>query len=346
MASQQVTTKFQDFIPSDLTFTKFEENERSKGQNLGYPRYKKDGQRLMLQGPKIKLNSYGVPQAGDYYPTDSSRAFIKVPLDLSNPEVKEFYEKLKGIDEVMESDAFKTEQFGKDKKKKYKYMPIVRVPEEEPDAEDDPKKKKYPRPPYAKFKLNVTWPETKITTEVFISTMKDGKRERTKQEINSIDEFASHVRFNSTIRPIITPVKSWCEKKVKQGSDYMLYGVTFKIIKIEVEPPENNNSLLSTYLNNDAFIDSDDEEPSFQGKPSAPINTAKLPLVKSSTVKKHVVDDEEDEDEDPKAAESEEESEAEESEQEESEEEEEPIPEPPKPKGKAAPPKASSTKKK
>ncbi len=343
MTSQQVTTKFQDFIPADLTFTKFEENERSKGQNLGYPRYKKDGQRLMLQCPKIKLNSYGVPQAGDYYPTDSSRSFIKVPLDLNNAEVKEFFDKLKGIDENMESDAFKTEQFGKDKKKKYKYMPIVRVPEEDPDAEDDPKKKKYPRPPYAKFKLNVTWPETKIITEVFLSTMKDGKRERTKQEINSIDEFASHVRFNSTIRPIITPVKSWCEKKVKQGSDYMLYGVTFKIIKIEVEPPENSNSLISSYLNNDAFIDSDDEESAFQGKPSEPVNIVKLPLVKSSTAKKHVVEESDEEDEDPKVDESEEEeSEAEEEE----EEEEEPIPEPPKPKGKAPPPKASSTKKK
>ncbi len=333
MTSQQVTTKFQDFIPSNLTFTKFEENERSKGQNLGYPRYK-DGQRLMLQCPKIKLNSYGVPQAGDYYPTDSSRAFIKVPLDLNNEEVKEFYEKLKGIDENMESDAFKTEQFGKDKKKKYKYMPIVRVPEEDPDAEDDPKKKKYPRPPYAKFKLNVTWPDTKIITEVFLSTMKDGKRERTKQEINSIDEFASYVRFNSTIRPIITPVKSWCEKKVKQGSDYMLYGVTFKIIKLEVEPPENNNSLLSTYLNNDAFIDSDEEESSFQGKPSAPVNTTKLPLVK----KTHVEEEEEEEEDDKE--------EEEEEEEEEESEEEEPIPEPPKPKGKAAPPKATSTKKK
>jgi hypothetical protein len=338
MTSQQVTTKFQDFIPSDLTFTKFEENERSKGQNLGYPRYKKDGQRLMLQCPKIKLNSYGVPQAGDYYPTDSSRAFIKVPLDLNNAEVKEFYEKLKDLDEIMDSDAFKTEQFGKDKKKKYKYMPIVRVPEEDPDAEDDPKKKKYPRPPYAKFKLNVTWPETKIITEVFLSTMKDGKRERAKQEINSIDEFASHVRFNSTIRPIITPVKSWCEKKVKQGSDYMLYGVTFKIIKIEVEPSENTNSLLSNYLNNDAFIDSDEEESAFQGKPSEPVNTAKLPLVKSSTVKKTVVDESDEEEEES-------ESDPEPEPEEESEEEEEPIPEPPK-KGKAAPPKASSTKKK
>jgi hypothetical protein len=121
----------------------------------------------------------------------------------------------------------------------------------------------------------------------------------------------------------------------------MLYGVTFKIIKIEVEPPENNNSLLSNYLNNDAFIDSDDEESTFQGKPSEPVSMTKLPLVKSSTAKKHVVDDD-DEDEDPHAEEEEEEEE--ESEAEESEEEE-PIPEPPK-KGKVAPPKATSTKKK
>jgi hypothetical protein len=336
MTSQQtVTTKYQDFIPSDLTFTKFEENERSKGQNLGYARYKKEGQRLMLQCPHIKLNSYGVPQPGDYYPTDSSRAFIKVPLDLSNTDVNEFYEKLKGIDEVMESDEFKTMQFGKDKKKKYKYMPIVRVPEEDPDAEDDPKKKKYPRPPYAKFKLNVTWPDTKILTEVFISTMKDGKRERTKAEVNSIDEFASHVRFNSTIRPIITPVKAWCEKKVKQGSDYMLYGVTFKIIKIEVEPPENNNSLLSNYLNNDAFIDSD-EESEFQGKPavtssvSTAVSTTKLPLKVNKNTKQEEDDEESDEEE-------------EDEEEEEEEDEPEPIPEPPK-KGKNPPPKGTTTK--
>ncbi len=323
MSTQQTTTKFQDFNVSDLTFTKFEENERSKAQNLAFPRYK-ETQRLMLQGPWIDMNAYGVPQLGEYYKTDKDRAFIKIPLDLSNPEVKEFYEKLESIDEMMNSKEFKTQQFGA-KANKYKYAyPICRVPMEEEDEEDE-KKKKYPRPPYMKVKLDATWPETKILTQVYTSVMKDGKREREKQTVESVDDFANVVRYLSKIRPIIQPVKAWCEKKGKMGKDYLEYGMTFKLIKIEVEPHVGGGSNISQYLNNDAFIDSDDEEdkPKFQGKPAAK-TISPLPLVKQT--KKESEDEEEEEDE-PQAGD----------EDEESEEESEPEPEPVKPvKGKGA----------
>uniref|UniRef100_A0A6C0HUF9 Uncharacterized protein n=1 Tax=viral metagenome TaxID=1070528 RepID=A0A6C0HUF9_9ZZZZ len=326
MSTQQTTTKFQDFNASDLSFTKFEENERSKAQNLAFPRFK-ESQRLMLQGPWIDMNAYGVPQLGEYYKTDKDRAFIKIPLDLNNPEVKEFYEKLQSIDELMSSKEFKAQQFG-DKAKKYKYAyPICRVPIDD-DEDEDKKKSKYPRPPYMKVKLDATWPETKILTQVFTSVMKDGKREREKQEVESVDDFANVVRYLSKIRPIISPVKAWCEKKGKMGKDFLEYGITFKLVKVEVEPHVGNSSNLSSYMNNDAFIDSDDEDadkPKFQGKPAA-ASTAKitLPLIKNKK-------ESDDEDEEEK-----EESEAEESEPEE-ESEEEPEPEPVKPvKGKGA----------
>jgi hypothetical protein len=327
MTTQQTTTKFQDFNVADLTFTKFEENERSKAQNLAFPRYK-DTQRLMLQGPWIDMNAYGVPQLGEYYKTDKDRAFIKIPLDLSNPEVKEFYEKLETIDEMMNSKEFKTQQFGA-KANKYKYAyPICRVPMEEEEEEDE-KKKKYPRPPYMKVKLDATWPETKILTQVYTSVMKDGKREREKQTVESVDDFANVVRYLSKIRPIIQPVKAWCEKKGKMGKDYLEYGMTFKLIKIEVEPHVGGGSNISQYLNNDAFIDSDDEDekPKFQGKPAATSskNISPLPLVKQT---KKESDDEEEEDE-PQAGDEDEESEE--------ESEPEPEPEPVKPaKGKGA----------
>jgi hypothetical protein len=324
MSTQQKTTKFQEFAAKDLSFTKFEENERSKAQNLAFPRYK-ETQRLMLQGPWIDMNAYGVPQLGEYYKTDKDRAFIKIPLDLSNPEVKEFYEKLQTIDELMSSKEFKAQQFG-DKAKKYKYAyPICRVPMEDEDEEDEKKKSKYPRPPYMKVKLDATWPETKITTQVYTSIMKDGKREREEQKVESVDDFANVVRYLSKIRPIISPVKAWCEKKGKMGKDFLEYGITFKLVKVEVEPHVGNSSNLSSYMNNDAFIDSDEEadEPKFQGKPAVSVaKTTTLPLVKNTKN-----DDDEDE-EDPQV---------DEDEDEESEAEEEPEPEPVKPvKGKGA----------
>jgi hypothetical protein len=333
MSTQQTTTKYQDFDIKDLTFTKFEENERSKAQNMAFPRFK-ESHRLMLQAPWIDMNAYGVPQLGEYYKTDKDRAFIKIPLDLNNPEVKEFYEKLQSIDEMMSSKKFKEQQFGA-KASKYKYAyPICRVPVEDEEDDEDKKKSKskYPRPAYMKVKLDATWPETKITTQVFTSIMKDGKREREKQEVESVDDFANHVRYLSKIRPIITPVKAWCEKKAKMGSNEMQYGVTFKLVKIEVEPHVGGGSNMSQYMNNDAFIDSDDEDtPKFQGKP-ATTKVSTLPLInkKTEAIKD---DDEEEKDDEESEAEEKEESEAEE----ESEEEPEPIPEPPKQtKGKSA----------
>jgi hypothetical protein len=159
--------------------------------------------------------------------------------------------------------------------------------------------------------------------------MKDGKREREKQNVESVDDFANIVRFRSKIRPIITPVKAWCEKKGKMGKDYLDYGITFKLVKVEVEPAAGGNSNLSQYMNNDAFIDSDDEDESkFQGKPA--VNNSKtsvLPLVNKNIKKES--EDEEEEEEDPQVDESEEE--------EEEESEPEPEPEPVKPaKGKGA----------
>ena len=103
-------------------------------------------------------------------------------------------------------------------------------------------------------------------------------------DTKTISEFADIVRYQSRIRAIIRPVKGWAEKKTKTGSDKMLYGITFKLIKVEVEPVEQGFAELSSYMANDAFIDSDDDdEPVSKGK--------------SSPVKQTVVADSSDEDE-------------------------------------------------
>jgi hypothetical protein len=179
----------------------------------------------------------------------------------------------------------------------------------EDEEMDDENKKKYPRPPYMKVKLDTTYPEAKVKTQVFTSIMKDGKREREKQTVTTVDEFSSVARFLSTIRPIIRPVKGWCEKKVRQGNDYMQYGITFKLIKIEVEPAEGTTNNLSQYMNNDAFIDSDDDETPVQPKKQTSVVSTPVSFSKQK-----------DENEEEEKSESE------------SDEEEEPEPEPEPPK--------------
>jgi hypothetical protein len=311
----QTTIKYQDFEPSDLKFKKFEEGKQG-GQLISFTE-----KPILLQAPWIKLYTYGIPRAGEYYKTDASRAFIKVPLDMDNAEINEFVTKMQGIDKYMKSKEFKTMQFGS-KADKYNYLDIVRFPEEE---EDEKNKSKYPRPPYMKVKIDTHWneditAETKVKTEVFTSILKDDKREREHKDIQTIPEFADIVSYNSNIRMIIRPMKAWCEKKAKTGNSHMLYGVIFKLIKVEVEPSAKTNSLVS--VNNNAFIDSDDDEdPKFQGKPTE-FKTGTLPL-------KKIVKEESEEEE--------------EEEEEESEDEADPVPEPVK-KGKT-PAKPSKNKK-
>ena len=118
---KSLTTKFDQFQADRLSFTPLEENERSKGQKISYSRYNHpqlgEGQSLLLQGPWMLLSTYGVPSIGEYYKEDKDRAFVKVPLDLSDPDVKMLVDEFNKIDERIGSDEYKKEQFGKNAKK-------------------------------------------------------------------------------------------------------------------------------------------------------------------------------------------------------------------------------------
>lgn len=334
--TEQETTKFQDFNVSQLSFTELTENDRSKSQLIAYPRYGKNGQALMLQAPWIKLDDYGVPRMSEYIKSDADRAKLKIPLNSEYPESQAFQDKMGELDNYLGSAEMKDKLFGK-KASKYKYIPIVRSPLEEDEDDENKKKSKRtrPYPPYIKPKIDTTWPDTKIKTKIFKSTLtEDGKRERTAnvvpildeegkavmdengnntyRPIETITEYADFVTYQSNVRVIISPVKLWAQKK-PSGTDPMLqYGMMFKIIKMEVEPSAGNvNSLIATYRNNDKFIDSDDEEDmtQFRGPPPSPAKNA-LPLKKTAPTMQQP-DDEEEEDEEEQVDEPEEEEEPE-----------------------------------
>jgi hypothetical protein len=164
------------------------------------------------------------------------------------------------MDEKIGSDAFKEKMFG-NKASKYQYQPIFRLPQEEDEDTKKEAKKDYgPKHPYMKLKIDTTYPDNQVKSIVFTSVMEGGKRVRSKVDgIKSIDDFASHVCWMSRIRPIVRPVKLWAQAANKKDPTY---GLTFKIAKTEVEPPNKSNSNFKQFIESDAFVDSDNESES------------------------------------------------------------------------------------
>lgn len=266
-SAKEMTTNYSDVDVLRLGFTDLEDNTRSKGQKIAYPRYDHHSNGsdspLFIQFPWVDLKSYGIPRLGEYYSDDSQRAFVKIPLDQSIPEIKNFSELLKSIDEKLGSEEFKEKMFGS-KASKYEYQPIFRLPQEDDETPKDPNKKDYgPRQPYMKLKIDTTFPDNKVKSIVFTSVPgAGGKRTRTKVEgISTIDDISSHICFMSKIRPIGRPVKLWAQAPNKKDPTY---GLTFKMAKVEVEPPSKSNSNVKQYLESDAFLDSDEESESIE----------------------------------------------------------------------------------
>jgi len=255
------------FEPENLSFTKPEENSRSKGQLIGFSRYhdpkSKRDKELFLQTCWLELNDYGIPQIGEFFKTDSDRDSIKIPCNLNNLDCLVMVNKFKKFDEILSSKDKKDEFFGK-KGKNYNYVPVFREIIEDiqdSDDEEDTKKKntkKKVKQPYIKFKLNISYNTKENETIIYSSVKENDKRVRTRLEnIKTIDDIARAVPYMSKIRCIIKPVKLWAQPATKKDPQY---GITFKVYKIEVEPPINSYTVNKTILESDNFIDSDEEE--------------------------------------------------------------------------------------
>ena len=286
--AKSLTTKYDKFEADRLSFTPLEDNERSKGQKIAYPRYNHpthgENQPLFVQGPWMTMFNYGVPTLGEYYKEDKDRAFVKCPLDMEDPEVVKMVEELQKVDEQYNSTEFKNESFGK-YAKKYTYQTIVRQPLVDEDDE-------VTRPAYMKLKLDLTWPDCNVKTVVVKSELLDtGKRVREELEVETVGDFANHVNYMCKFRPIFRPVKMWAhQQKMKDPQ----YGIVFKLIKIEVEPSKNNNSLYQNYLSGDVFLDDDEEVSTPKVAASKETETVKKSSAKQS---KRVVEDSDSSDE-------------------------------------------------
>lgn len=283
--AKELTVNYSDVEVARMSSTDLEENERSKGQKIAYPRYDHPtlgpNQALMVQFPWIRLETYGVPRAGEYYKNDSDRAFVKVPLNTSVSEVQSLVEKIKEIDAYFSSEEFASKLLGK-KWNKYTYQPIYResTVTQDDDSEDEGKSKKkstLPKFPYLKLKVDTEYGSGAIKTKVFRSEMVNDKRQRTEvTDMATLDDFARVVSFQSNFRPIVRLVKFWAQPLTKKDPTW---GATLKIVKTEVEPSAKGNSLYKDYMNSDAFLDSDEES----GNQSKPVVTKQVAHVESDS---------------------------------------------------------------
>ena len=275
--AKEMTVNYTDLDVARISSTELQENERSKGQRIAFPRYEHPtlgpNQALMMQFPFIKLETYGVPRAGEYYKNDSDRAFVKVPLNTSVPEVATLVEKVKELDAYFASEAFASTLVGK-KWNKYKYQPIFREANVQADEDSDDetaakKKSTGPKLPYLKLKIDTDYGTNAIKTKLFRSVTEGGKRQRNEvpaDELQSVDDLARIVSYQSNFRPIVRLVKFWAQPISKKDP---MWGATLKIVKAEVEPTSKGNGLYKEYMNSDAFLDDDDGE-SKQTQQSAP----------------------------------------------------------------------------
>ena len=142
-----------------------------------------------------------------------------------------------------------------------------------------------------KIKLDLTWPDGNVKTEVWKSeVIENGKRVRNKMELETVTEFASHVNYLCKFRGIFRPVKLWAhQSKMKDPS----YGIVFKLVKVEVEPSSSSSASVQNYLQGDVFVDDDDDET----PPTTVQSAKKVEAVKVET-KKVVEDNSSDDDSD------------------------------------------------
>ena len=301
--NSKITKVYTKFEPNRIHFTDLEENKRSKGQKIAYVRYNdknKGDQTLLLQTPQILLDTYGLPKKGDYYTDEKQRSFIKVPLDQEIPDIKIFHDKLTELDDILDSDEMRIQIFGSLKKSKgWKYQTIIREPvaqtieeNSDSDSENDDATKEtetantYPRPSYMKAKFNLNFDTGDITTKMF--KLVDGQRE--KVNVTTLESVEQLVTFRSTVRLVLMPNKLWAMK----AYDGKKYGMTFKIMHLEVVPVERTS--LKQYFDNDAFVDSDDEDSEEATTNATATATTNANATATTTVKSTLNNDDSDED--------------------------------------------------
>jgi hypothetical protein len=225
------TVKFSDINASLITATELKKNKYSKLQMVSFVHYDSNLP-LIIQLPKIHLETYGIPRISQYITEDSKRMVIKVPLNtLTDFKILELSKILIDIDKHISSPEIARHVLGENYKK-YTYSPIYRH-NEDVDRLD-----------YFKLKLDVDYQDGSIKTQLF----KDGEQ---VQDINNINDFSRVLCYNCKFTGVVKIDKIWAQPSSLNNP---IWGVTLKLLKAKVEAPD-----INYHEGTIEFIDSDEE---------------------------------------------------------------------------------------
>ena len=229
--SKSFTTKYSDLNASLITATELKKNKYSKLQMVSFVHYDSNLP-LIIQLPKIRLETYGIPRLSQYITEDSKRMVIKVPLNtLTDSKILELSKILIDIDTHVSSPEFACHVLGENYKK-YSYSPIYRHIDDTDKID------------YFKLKLDVDYQNGSIKTQLY----KDGEQ---IQDINNINDFSRVLCYNSKFTGVIKIDKIWAQPSTLLNP---IWGVSLKLIKARVEAPE-----INYHQGTIEFIDSDEE---------------------------------------------------------------------------------------
>jgi hypothetical protein len=268
-SSRVPPVRYTQFDPTKAFFTELSKNDRSKNQEISFPRYAgvsndfEKGTNLILQLPWIHLSQHGIPRLGEYYETDNDREFIKLPLDPNVPESKELMDKLMALDDRVGGEL-KLGIIGKKNAKKLDYLPLVRTPEEKVvDSDDEESKETIKRLPYIKIKFDTEFQTHVMKTLVYRKNADPDVRPKREQVgIETMEEMAEFVPYLSKVRVIVMANKLWASGSLKK------FGITLKCLQIEVEPREVNQS-----ISDNAFLDDSDSDEETKAEPATATST-------------------------------------------------------------------------
>jgi hypothetical protein len=263
---------YNKFQGKNLSFTELEKkSERNASQWICFPRYKYSSSletNFVFQTPEMEVTQYGVPRIGEYYKSDEQRSFLKLALDPNQPSCVELGNMLKDLDTaILKHKTSVLKKYAKI----YKYQPIFREPQvddtaeisddedEDEEKEETKKTEQRERFNYFKVKMDTKFPERdQIRTLVFRKTVdKAGKTTREKlDDVATMSDLEKYVRLGSKVRLVLMANKLWASKN-KDSAGNRKFGVTLKVLQMEVECRESQDSVRKEFENDYNFNDDD-----------------------------------------------------------------------------------------
>jgi len=230
----------------------------------------------LIQCGPVVLAEHGVPSFHKkYYPSDKSRAMLKMPIydgTKSGDELRKYGDNL---DAYYGSDEFKISYFGPKKAKKYVYQPVIRHPKAKDDDDDDDeedskkskktdkKKSNAVKPDYIKMALHIAEEDGKITNLTKLKK-KEGKVYK-PVVATTIPEVSENINHMSEVTIVFCPTRLWYGETEFQGQ--FLYGIAHRVLAIDfIKGASRTINAEDLEMDHDddereAKLDSDDEAP-------------------------------------------------------------------------------------